>query len=109
MQEKGMKPMAWTAFQPPLVRQLENIIHMFCIVLQNKKSDVYPSRAFSFCFNKGCLAIIGIGQRTAPHVFSVITAFKNVNYFELQKKLNARMTPAEKVIEKCCPQISTLC
>ena len=87
MQEKGMKPMAWTAFQPPLVRQLENIIHMFCIVLQNKKSDVYPSRAFSFCFNKGCLAIIGIGQRTAPHVFSVITAFKNVNYFELQKKI----------------------
>ena len=69
MQEKGMKPMAWTAFQPPLVRQLENIIYMFCIVLQNKKSDVYPSRAFPFCFNKDYFAIIDMNQQTAPPWF----------------------------------------
>ena len=51
------------------IRQLENIIYMFCIVLQNKKSDVYPSRAFPFCLNKDYFAIIDMNQQTAPPWF----------------------------------------
>ena len=68
LQKVETKPVAWTAFQSP-ARQLENIIYIYCIVLQNKKSDVYPSRAFPFCFNKGYFAIIDMSQRTASPCF----------------------------------------
>ena len=67
---------------------------------------------FHFALTKAAFPSSAWVSEQLRHVFSVITAFKNVNYFELQnrkKKLSARMTPAEKVIEKFCPQISTLC
>ena len=67
---------------------------------------------FHFALTKAALPSSAWVNEQLRHVFSVITAFKNVNYFELQnrkEKLNARMTPAEKVIEKFCSQISTLC
>ena len=67
------------------IRQLENIIYMYCIVLQNKKSDVYASRAFPFCFNKGYFAIIDMNQRTAHHVFFCNHCFQKRKLFWIAK------------------------
>lgn len=58
------------------IRQLENIICMYCSSVTNNFWEIwcFSIKSFSFCFNKGYFAIIGMSQRTAlPCFFSVIT------------------------------------
>lgn len=53
------------------IRQLENINCMYCSSVANNFWEIWclSIKSFSFSFNKGYFAIIGLSQRTAPPCF----------------------------------------